>query len=239
MATWNPWHGCKKISPGCLNCYVYRLDERFGRNSSVVTKTKNFDLPIRCCNNGEYKLKTKDIIYTCLSSDFFLEDADIWCSQAWEMIKERADLKFFIITKRIDRFHINLPEDWGAGYENVTIACTIENQDRANFRLPIFLSLPIKHRVIVCEPLLEQIDFTHYLGGGIEEVSVGGESGNKARICDFDWVLGIRNQCQKAKVGFCFRQTGALFKKENKIYKIDRKHQQIQAQKANVDYSSQ
>ena len=36
MAIWNPWHGCKKISPGCLNCYVYRRDAEFGKDSRKV-----------------------------------------------------------------------------------------------------------------------------------------------------------------------------------------------------------
>ena len=34
MAIWNPWHGCKKISSGCENCYVYRRDMQFGKDSS-------------------------------------------------------------------------------------------------------------------------------------------------------------------------------------------------------------
>ena len=25
---WNPWHGCKKCSEGCENCYMYFLDEQ-------------------------------------------------------------------------------------------------------------------------------------------------------------------------------------------------------------------
>ena len=35
VAGWNPWHGCRKISEGCRNCYVYRIDERHGRDASV------------------------------------------------------------------------------------------------------------------------------------------------------------------------------------------------------------
>ena len=47
MVVWNPWHGCKKISSGCENCYVYRRDMQFGKDSSIVTKTLDFDLPIK------------------------------------------------------------------------------------------------------------------------------------------------------------------------------------------------
>lgn len=47
MAVWNPWHGCKKISPGCMNYYVYRRDAEFGKDSSIVTRTASFDLPVK------------------------------------------------------------------------------------------------------------------------------------------------------------------------------------------------
>ena len=47
MATWNPWHGCTKISPGCYHCYVYRRDAEFGKDTSVVSKTASFNLPVK------------------------------------------------------------------------------------------------------------------------------------------------------------------------------------------------
>ncbi len=110
MAVWNPWHGCKKISSGCHNCYVYRRDGQFGKDSSIVSKTNNFDLPIRLNRNGEYKLRhTSEPIYTCLTSDFFIEEADEWRDQAWKIIHTRHDLNFVIITKRIDRMADVLP----------------------------------------------------------------------------------------------------------------------------------
>ena len=36
MISWNPWHGCKKYSEGCKNCYVYRMDIRYGKNPSEI-----------------------------------------------------------------------------------------------------------------------------------------------------------------------------------------------------------
>lgn len=139
MDAWNPWHGCQKISPGCQNCYVYRRDGQFGKDSSLVAKTASFDLPMRKNRQGEYKLQsTGKIVYTCMTSDFFLPEADPWRAEAWQMIRQRSDLHFAIITKRIHRFTQALPEDWGEGYPNVTILCTCENQEQADKRLPIF-----------------------------------------------------------------------------------------------------
>lgn len=79
------------------------------------------------------------MVYTCFTSDFFLEEADEWRAEAWAIIRERCDLSFLIPTKRIDRFRVSLPSDWGDGYDHVAIACTVENQDRANYRLPLFV----------------------------------------------------------------------------------------------------
>ena len=50
-------------------------------------------------------------------------------------------------------------------------------------------------------------------------------SGNEARVCDYDWVLGIRDACIAAKTEFVFRQTGARLKKDGRIYEIPRKYQ--------------
>ena len=235
LSIWNPWHGCHKISEGCLNCYVYRRDAQYGKDSSVVAKTANFSLPVKRNRAGEYKLSGYDTVYTCFTSDFFLEEADEWRVEAWKMIRKRSDLHFFIVTKRIHRFHVNLPDDWGDGYDNVAISCTVENQNRADYRLPIFLAAPIKHKSIICEPLLEAVNLSEYHSSAIEGVIVGGESGPNARVCSYNWVLNIREQCRQKVVAFHFKQTGANFEKDGRVYKIDRKLQQLQAQKANID----
>lgn len=235
--TWNPWHGCKKISAGCLNCYVYRTDIKYEKDSSAVSKNKAFTMPIDKYKNGEYKIQPQEdnILYTCFTSDFFLEEADKWRDDCWKMIKQRPDLEFLIITKRIHRFYDCIPDDWGDGYENVHICCTCENQDRADFRLPIFKNAPIKKKSIICEPILQEIDLTPYLDKSIIQVVAGGESGNNARICRYEWILSLREQCKNAGVSFYFKQTGARFEKDGKLYNIPRKIQHSQARKANIN----
>lgn len=236
MSIWNPWHGCHKLSAGCMHCYVYRTDGKHGKDSSVVEKTLKFDQPVARKRNKEYKIPAGSLVYTCFTSDFFVEDADEWRKEAWEMIRERSDLNFLMITKRIDRFHVNLPADWGEGYDHVTICCTVENQDRADYRLPIYRDAPIKHKIIICEPLLGPIDLSPYLSSGIEQVVAGGESGNEARVCDYNWILGIRAQCIENEVSFRFRQTGARLFKDGALYRVRRQFQHSQARKAGINY---
>lgn len=233
--TWNPWHGCHKISEGCRHCYVYRQDALWDKQSSAVTRTAQFDLPVRRNRKGLYKIPSGEFVYTCFTSDFFVEEADVWRPQAWAMIRLRRDLTFLIITKRIDRFRTGLPDDWGDGYDNVIICSTCETQERADYRLPIFLEMPIRHRQIVCEPLLEAIDLKPYLTHEIESVYAGGESGVEARPCDYTWILSLRDQCRTAGIGFRFHQTGARLIKDGRLYRIPRRLQHEQARKAEID----
>ena len=151
------------------------------------------------------------------------------------MIRKRQDLHFLFITKRIDRLHECLPADWGDGYDHVTICCTMENQDRIDYRLPIYKAAPIKHKIIICEPLLGPIDFRGELGDWVEQVVVGGESGKEARVCNYDWVLNIRKQCIHGKVLFSFKQIGARLLKDGYLYHIKRRYQHSQARKAKID----
>lgn len=233
MPIWNPWHGCTKYSAGCQNCYVYRIDATHGHNSTTVQKTAAFALPMQRTRGGTLKLQpTGEPVYTCLSSDFFLPDADNWRPDIWAMIRYRSDLQFFIITKRLLRAAACLPPDWGTGYPNVTICCTTENQQAADERLPVLLQLPIAKKEIICEPLLTPIQLQPYLQPQISRVTVGGESGEQARLCRWEWVTSLAAQCRAANVPFVFKQTGARFEKEGICYKIPRRLQQIQAQKA-------
>ena len=68
-------------------------------------------------------------------------------------------------------------------------------------------------------------------------MSVGGESGNMARICDFDWILDLRGQCIEKNVAFNVHQTGARFKKDGIVYFIKRQFQRSQANKASINFN--
>ena len=230
---WSPWRGCKKYSSGCLHCYLHKGDAKRGVDTSNIVKTKQFDLPILKDKNGNYKMKA-GLVYLCFSTDFLLEEADCWRPDCWRMIKEREDCHFLFLTKRISRLQNSLPPDWQDGYDNVTICCTIEDQESADKRLPIFNSLPIKHRVITAQPLIERIDISKYLSG-IEEVVVGGESDRDARVLDYSWVLDLREQCKASNVNFTFRQLGTHFIKDGNYYTVKTPLLMSQARKANIN----
>lgn len=234
MAVWNPWRGCHKYSEGCRFCYIHKGDSKRGIDTNDIIQTDKFMAPIEKNKKGEYRIKGGQVVYLCFSSDFLLPDADAWRVACWQMIKERSDLHFIFLTKRIERFHDCIPDDWGAGYDNVTVGCTIENQERADYRLSIFNKLPIKHKNIICQPLIEQVDIEKYLDD-VELVVVGGESDYNARPLNYDWVLSLRSQCINTNIHFEFRQCGTHFMKDGKNYTLKVQQLCSQAKKAGIN----
>ena len=236
MAMWNPWRGCKKCSDGCLHCYIHKGDAKRGIDTSKIVKTKDFYKPIEKQKNGNYKMKS-GMVYMCFSTDFLIEEADEWRNECWSMIKERQDCTFLFLTKRIERFADCVPDDWGDGYGNVVVCCTVEDQKNADKKLSVFKNLSIKHKCITAQPLLEKMNIENYLDG-IELVVVGGESDKFARPLDYAWVIDIREQCIRKNVNFEFRQCGTYFIKDGKEYKLQTKELCSQARKAGIDFKA-
>ena len=119
--------------------------------------------------------------------------------------------------------------EWYSGNtpKQIWIGTTVENQARADERIPALLNIPARVRFLSCEPLLGPVDlkFTNHpeannLDGysrcGMDEkhdkimewVIAGGESGPRARPMQADWVRSLRDQCDAAAVCFFFKQWG-------------------------------
>lgn len=197
-ATWNPWHGCIKVSTGCKHCYMYRAKRRYGKEPSVVTRSRTtFYDPLHW--------PEPRLIFTCSWSDWFIKDADPWRDEAWDIIRKTPYHTYQILTKRPERIAECLPREWGAGWPNVWLGVSIETQDYV-FRKDILVSIPCSVRFISAEPLLGPID----LGSleGIHWVITGGESGRNARPMDPDWARSIREQCASARVAYFHKQNG-------------------------------
>ncbi len=237
--TWNPWHGCHKCSEGCQNCYAYFLDKRYGRDTNEVVKNKStMNLPIKKDRSGKYKLPSGSFVRVCMTSDFFLEEADAWREEAWSYIRRRPDVTFSLLTKRAHRIKECLPPDWGEGWEHVQFAVSCENQKRVDERIPYLLEIPSKHKWISVKPFIGEVDLDKYLAtGNIETVLAGGENYLGSRPLHYEWVKKLHDQCEKYDVHFIFGQTGNVFVKDGKAYKIrSRTEQMIQALKSGLRY---
>lgn len=227
---WNPWHGCIKKSIGCQNCYMYYLDKQRGKDGSVIYKVKNnFDYPLQKDQNGNYKIKSGEQIRVCMTSDFFLPEADVWRSDAWKIMQERPDVVFFLLTKRPERVIDCLPSGWKEGWENIFFNVTCENQQAADERLPILERLPFKHKGIMVAPFVGQVSIAKYLQKGfIEQVIAGGENYDGSRPLKYEWVKNLYEECVAAGIRFAFIETGTYFEKDGKIYHIQSKFKQSQ-----------
>ena len=227
-SNWNPWHGCIKCSEGCQNCYVYYLDQMRGKSGADIYRTKTgFRYPLAKDRAGNYKIQSGEMISVCMTSDFFLEEADPWRSEAWDIMKKRSDVIFLLLTKRPQRIENCLPDDWGEGWENVFLNVTCETQERAEERIPILLDLPFRHKGLHCAPLLGPLKIGKYLDSGeIEQVACGGENYGGSRLCDYDWVKTLQEDCVRRNITFCFMETGTRFRKDGKDYLIRSKSRQ-------------
>jgi protein gp37 len=213
---WNPWHGCKKKSEGCQNCYMYFLDSQRGKTGGDIYRVKNnFNYPIQKDKNGKYKIKSGEYLRVCMTSDFFLEEADEWRDEAWDIIKQRQDIVFIFVTKRPERVLKCLRQD--IPLDNIWFHVTCENQERADERIPILLDLPFVHKGVMVAPFVGKVSIAQYLATGqIENVWAGGENYDGARPLFYSWVKLLSDECKNFDVSFSFFETGNVFIKDNK-----------------------
>lgn len=224
-ATWNPWMGCHKVSQGCKNCYMYREQIQYGNDPSLIRRSKTtFTAPL--------KWREPKRVFTCSWSDFFIEEADEWRGEAWDIIRQTPNHTYQILTKRPENIAARLPHDWGDGWPNVWLGVSAEDQDNADRRISYLLRTPASIRFVSCEPLLGPIDilkaslseppdydfvevFHPRQTYRIDWVIVGGESGPKARTMNPYWARGLRDQCQTSNIPFFFKQWGCFKKRDD------------------------
>ncbi len=213
-ATWNPVRGCTKISPGCKHCYAETFAERF-RGVSGHPYEQGFDLKLIPEKLGEpLRWSSPKKIFVNSMSDLFHPDIPDDYIAKVVRIMETADWHTYqLLTKRADRqtrlLSTALRE--AAQREHIWWGVSVENRKHGLPRMELLRSTPAAMKFLSVEPLLEHLGPLNLQG--INWVIVGGESGHGARPLDPNWVLDIRDQCQRANVPFFFKQWGGVRKK--------------------------
>lgn len=215
--TWNPWHGCRKVSAGCKFCYMFRDKERYGQKPTDVLKSKTkFNEPT--------KWLEPQLIFTCSWSDWFIEEADQWRPEAWQIIKDTPHHIYQILTKRPERILDNLPSDWGDGYPNVWLGVSVESNDEKD-RIETLSKVPAKIRFISAEPLIGELtldEFSSNLKENFHWMIIGGESGNKTgkylyREAKIEWFKSLIKISKKTNIKVFVKQLGTFLADELKL----------------------
>jgi protein gp37 len=209
-ATWNPVTGCDKISPGCKHCYAERMAKRLKamgqanyRNGFTLTLQPHMlELPIRW--------KKPMTIFVNSMSDLFHKDVPTeFIQQVFAVMRRAHWHRFQVLTKRADRVaRLDRELDWA---QNIWMGTSVEAAKYVG-RIDDLRKTRAHVRFLSLEPLLgplPDLDLT-----GVHWAIVGGESGPGARPMKSEWVVDLRDQCERASVPFFFKQWGGVNKKK-------------------------
>jgi len=227
--TFNPWHGCAKISPGCLNCYAEGVSKRWGKDlwgvgadrmsmsDNYWTQPKKWDN--FCAKNGVRKKVFVGSMCDLMEDRRDLDDAR---ARLFNLVTSTPNLDWLFLTKRPQNYKMLLPASWlgeHGGPPNVWYGCTVECQDTAEFRINELAQIPADVRFLSCEPLLSPLNLGLIgtapkdwgygyceVGSLINWVIVGAESGARRRPFSRDWARDIRDECLLAGVPFFYKQ---------------------------------
>lgn len=203
--TWNPWSGCKQISPGCAHCYALTSAEN---KRGTKAFPSGFDLTYRWHKLDEpLKKKQPAMIFVNSMSDLYFEEvSDDDIKRVFDVMNRASWHKFQILTKRSQRLlDVCSKVIWTP---NIWQGVSVENQHWTP-RIDDLVKVPTSVKFISAEPLLSPVNLTPWLDR-IHWVIVGGESGPKFRKMDLSWARSIRDQCLNAGVPFFYKQSSGF-----------------------------
>jgi len=200
--SWNPWTGCRQISPGCARCYAKTLAENrrgkaFPNGFNLTFRLHKLDDPL--------KIKKPSKIFVNSMSDLFLEEvSEDAISKVFHTMNKAYWHQFQILTKRSERLLELSPHlKWT---NNIWMGVSVENQHFTS-RIEDLVKVPAAIRFVSFEPLLGPVNARPWLSK-IHWAIVGGESdptGNW-RIMDLDWARFLRDDCVRSSVPFFYKQ---------------------------------
>jgi|SRR5690606_12333522 len=210
--TWNPITGCSKISAGCKFCYAEVMSKRL-KAMGVEKYQHGFKLALHEQVLAEpYAWRQPKIVFVNSMSDLFQKGVPVeFIQKVFTVMNDNPQHVFQVLTKRAD---ILLEYDQAKLLKwthNIWMGVSVEDS-RVKDRVRLLSKTKAKVKFLSCEPLIGPIGKMNLKK--IDWVIVGGESGRKPRPMDVEWVLDIKDQCDKADVAFFFKQWGGTNKKK-------------------------
>lgn len=244
--TFNPWVGCQRVSPGCTNCYAEAYDKRVGglpknqrqdpnvpelrwgpKAPRVRTSLANWRKPV-AWNAAAKEAGRRDRVFCSSLADVFEDRGDLVKHRLdlFELILKTPELDWLLLTKRPENIARLMPVlNLGAKpWPNVWLGTTVEDQQRADERIPELLKVPAVVRFLSIEPLLEHVELRHLLlstgradvglapleaGQQIDWMIIGGESGSNARPFQLQWARELVEQARDVGASPFVKQMGA------------------------------
>lgn len=229
--TFNPWWGCERVSPGCQHCYAETFARRTGHDvwgrsaDRRFFGDKHWAEPLKW-DRAAAAAGAPALVFCSSMADVFEDRPELvdHRERLWELIEATPHLIWQLLTKRPQnvlpmtryRYFHGLPD-------NVWVGTTVEDQQRADERIPHLLEVPARIRFLSCEPLIGAVDldrwifqrkYTERKPGApgfhpvIDWVIVGGESGPGHRPLNLDHARALVEQCETAGVAVFFKQVG-------------------------------
>lgn len=220
--TFNPWLGCRKVAPECLNCYIVTTPPfRFRKLTHGAVRTRTAESTWKqplAWNRAAAKEGTRRRVF-CASLSDWLDDESVpieWLCDLLKLIRETPHLDWLLLTKR--------PQNWkprmlaaskagslfafgwlgGIGMDfppNVWIGISAGADQAAA------LAIPARIHFLSCEPMLKPMDTTH--AAGFSWIIFGGESGKQARPVDIGWIRRGMEFCAENEIACFVKQMGA------------------------------
>lgn len=211
--TWNPTTGCDKISAGCKFCYAEVMAKRL--KAMGVEKYRNgFELAI---HEDElmtpYSWKKPKVVFVNSMSDLFHKDVPVdFIQKVFKVMRDNPQHVFQVLTKRADVLLYYDKEGYLDWSHNIWMGVSVENEKHVN-RIDLLRQTGARTKFLSCEPLIGPLPNMNLTG--IDWLIVGGESGRKPRPIEKEWVIDIKDQCERNKVAFFFKQWGGTNKKKS------------------------
>lgn len=171
--TFNPWIGCQKVGPGCDHCYAEAMmADRYGRvewgphGSRSQTSAANWKKPL-AWDRAAAKAGRRDRVFCASLADVFDNHHSVlpeWRRTLFTLIAHTPNLDWLLLTKRPGNIAEMLPIDWGDGWPNVWLGCTVVNQAEADRDIPKLLAVPAAVHFLSIEPMLGPVDLWHWVG---------------------------------------------------------------------------
>ena len=177
--TFNPWWGCTRVSPACNHCYAEAFAKRTGHDvwgkggERRFLGDKHWAEPVKWNAKAEAD-GARRRVFCASMADVFEDRPDLTepRQRLWDLIADTPALDWQLLTKRPENVTSMVPLAWLAIGErhgqpewpdNVWVGATVEDQKRAEDRIPHLLQVPARVRFLSCEPLLGRVELARWM----------------------------------------------------------------------------